>query len=223
MQKIFDQKIINKYLDNKIYRLYFSNKYDNDVNLIKCFKNEIIIHEGDEIDALYFLIKGKCRVTSTSPKGKLIVINTIIAPDLVGEIEFISNDDSFLVETIEESILIVLPFNKCKDQLLKDNNFLFHLCELLSYKERSQAIRLSQISSVPLKNRLALFLIENQTNNIINLKKTIIAESLGVSYRHLEKVMNDFVNEKILKKDKLIYTIINHKKIMNLVDELKLF
>ena len=57
----------------------------------------------------------------------------------------------------------------------------------------------------------------------ITLKKTIIAESLGVSYRHLEKVMNDFVLEGILKKERLVYTIIDKKALLDKAAVLDIF
>lgn len=214
MEKIFDKKIISKYLNNKSYRNYFSNEFDKDVYLVKYKQNERIINQGDEATTLYFLLEGKCRVFAINKEGKLLVINIIIAPALVGEIELISEDDSFFVETIEKSILLALPYENCKDRLLKDNKFLYHLCESLIEKEREHALNLTQVSSYPLENRLAKFLIENAYNNKITLKKTVIAESLGVSYRHLEKVMNDFVLEGILKKERLVYTIINKKALL---------
>lgn len=223
MKKIYDRKQIQQYLKHPIYKRYFSNDFDNDVYLVDCKANEKLMNQGDEPTTLYFLVEGRCRVSAVNEKGKLFVINTIEAPDLVGEIELISEDDSFSVETIEKSKLLALPYDKCKKKLLKDNYFLLSLCELIIEKERKHALKLTQVNSFPLENRLAEFILDNQINDKINLKKTIIAESLGVSYRHLEKVMNDFVINKILKKDKFVYTIINKKKLIDLASVLDIF
>lgn len=223
MKKIYDKKLIQKYLKHPVYKKYFSDHFDDDVYLVETKANETLIYQGDESTTLYFLVEGRCRVTAINGNGKLFVINTIEAPDLVGEIELISEDDSFSVETIEKSKLLALPYDKCKKKLLKDNYFLLSLCELIIEKERRHAIKLTQVNSFPLENRLAEFLLDNQINNEISLKKTIIAESLGVSYRHLEKVMNDFVINKILKKDKFVYTIINKKKLIDLASVLDIF
>lgn len=223
MEKIFDKKIISKYLNNKSYRNYFSSEFDKYVYLVKFKQNERIINQGDEATTLYFLLEGKCRVYTINKEGKVLVINTIIAPALIGEIELIGEDDPFFVETIEKSTLLALPYEDCRDKLLKDNRFLYHLLESLIEKEREQTLKLTQVSSFPLENRLAKFLNENAYNNRITLKKTIIAESLGVSYRHLEKVMNDFVLEGILKKERLVYTIINKKALLDKASVLDIF
>ena len=223
MEKIFNKKIISKYLNNKSYRNYFSSEFDEYVYLIKYKQNERIINQGDEVTTLYFLIEGKCRVFAINKEGKVLVINTIVAPALIGEIELIGEDVSFFVETIEKSNLLALPYENCKEKLLKDNNFLYHLCESLIEKEREHALNLTQVTSFPLENRLAKFLNDNAYNNKITLKKTIIAESLGVSYRHLEKVMNDFVLEGILKKERLVYTIVNKKALLDKAAVLDIF
>ena len=223
MEKIFNKEIINKYINDKGFREYFSNHFDTNVYLVKYKQNEIIINLGDEADTLYYLLKGKCQVNAINKDGKLIVINTINPSSLVGEIELINEDSSFLVKTIEESLLFALPYDTCKKRLLSDANFLLHLCELLSEKERNQAIKLTQINSLPLENRLAAFILDNAIKDKLSLRKTIIAESLGVSYRHLEKVMKDFVLEGILKKDKFIYTILNKKKLLILAEKLDIF
>ncbi|MBR2578376.1 MAG: transcriptional regulator YeiL [Erysipelotrichaceae bacterium] len=223
MEKIYDKEKIRSYLDHKGYRHYFAEDFDDAAYLVKCRPDEYLIHQGDEADTLYYLMKGKCRATAVNSEGRLLVINTIVAPNLVGEIEFISEDDSFSVEVMEESLLIALPYKACRRQLLKDPKFLFRLCELLTDKEREHAIRLTQAASFPLENRLAQFLLENAVDKRISLKKTVIAESLGVSYRHLEKVMKDFVNEGTLKKEKFIYTIIDEDELMDKASALDIF
>ncbi|MBR0462569.1 MAG: transcriptional regulator YeiL [Erysipelotrichaceae bacterium] len=223
MEKIYEKNVIRQYLNRKGYRNWFSHDFDDAAYLVRCRHNEILIRQGDEADTLYYLVKGKCRATAVNSEGKLCVINTITAPNLIGEIEFISEDDSFSVEAVEDSLLIALPYEACRDMLLNDPKFLFHLCELLTEKEREHAIKLTQAASFPLENRLAQFLLENAINKEISLRKTVIAESLGVSYRHLEKVMKDFVEQGILKKEKFVYTITDEKELLDKASALDIF
>ena len=187
MERIYAKQEISRYLHHKGYRSYFSRDFDDAAYLVRCHQGEFLIHQGDEADTLYYLMQGRCRATAVNSEGKLLVVNTIVAPNLLGEIEFISEDDSFSIEVMEESLLIALPYDACRKKLMNDPEFLFHLCELLAEKEREHAIRLTQAASSPLENRLAQFLLENVVKRKISLRKTVIAESLGVSYRHLEK------------------------------------
>ena len=223
MEKIYDKEMMKEYLNDKSYRNWFSALSDDHVCLIETNPLEKLIGQGDEADTLYYLVKGRCRVSSTDQEGKTFILNIINAPNLVGEIELISEDASFSVETIDSCILIALPYVYYRDLLLKDSTFLLRLCELLTEKEREHALKLAQVSSYPLANRLAEFILENSFNNRISLKKTIIAQSLGVSYRHLEKVMKDFVEEGILKKERSVYTIIDKGALIDKAAVLDLF
>lgn len=223
MEKICEKDRISEYLNDRSYRNWFPDLSDNYVYLIKTKPSEKLIGQGDEADTLYYLVKGRCRISSIDQEGKTFILNIINAPNLVGEIELITEDVSFSVETIDSCILIALPYAHYRDLLLKDSTFLLRLCELLTEKEREHALKLAQVSSFPLENRLAAFILENSFDDRISLKKTIIAQSLGVSYRHLEKVMKDFVEEGILKKDRFIYTIVKKSALIDKASVLDLF
>ena len=60
-------------------------------------------------------------------------------------------------------------------------------------------------------------------NGVVNIRKTIIAESLGVSYRHLEKVMSDMVEEGLLDKEGKKYKIVKRKEMEKLAEALHIF
>lgn len=223
MEKIYDQNTISKYLNTKGYRYYFSEEFDKDAFVIRTGPNETLIDQGDEAVNLYYLVEGRCRIKTINQEGKVFILNSVIAPTLVGEIELITEDVSFSVETIDRCTLIALPFASCREKLLKDHGFLLHLCELLTEKEREHALKLVQYTSYPLENRLSAFILENALNDKLSIKKTVIAESLGVSYRHLETLMKDFTEKGILKKDKLIYTILNKDELMKKAEVLDIF
>ena len=223
MEKIYDQNIIRKYLNTKGYRNYLSEEFDPYACVIRTGPNEILISQGDEAVNLYYLVEGRCRVKTVNQEGKSFILNSIIAPALVGEIELITEDVSFSVETIDRCILIALPFASCREKLLKDGRFLLRLCELLTEKEREHALKLVQYTSYPLENRLSAFILENVVNDRLSIKKTVIAESLGVSYRHLETVMKEFTEKGILKKNKLIYTITNKDELTRKAEVLDIF
>jgi CRP-like cAMP-binding protein len=223
MEKIYDKETIKEHLNDRSYRNWFAGLSDDHVYLVRTRPSETLIGQGEEADTLYYLVKGRCRVSSMNQDGKTFILNIINAPNLVGEIELITEDVSFSVETIDSCILLALPYASCRDQLLRDSVFLLRLCELLTEKEREHALKLAQVSSFPLENRLAAFILENSFDDRISLKKTIIAQSLGVSYRHLEKVMKDLVDEGTLKKDRFVYTVVNKGVLIEKASVLDLF
>lgn len=72
----------------------------------------------------------------------------------------------------------------------------------------------------PFENSLAKFILDHCQEDYFLIKKVEIAESLGVSYRHVETVMSNFVEKKYLCKQKLIYTITDKEALLHLAKEL---
>lgn len=65
-------------------------------------------------------------------------------------------------------------------------------------------------------NRLASFILQNSQNNIFEIKLTNCSDSIGISYRHLLRLMNTLCENKILKKQRRKYQILNIKKLKEL-------
>ena len=205
------------------YRKYFSESSDPFVYLTTIPANRTLLSQGDETSSLYYLARGRCRVFAVTAAGKQILVNTLQAPCLIGEIELISGDHPFRVETLEECELAVLPYSPCRELLLEDPRFLRQVAWELADKERKNALRMLQMASAPLVHRLAVLLLENAQQGRVRLKKTLIAQSLGVSYRHLEKVMKDLCEAGILVQNGKDYTIQKAEKLQELADAVRIF
>lgn len=171
-------------------------------------------------DYLYLMISGRCSVRVLLTNGKLVILQTLKAPCIIGEMEFMRNVSAFTVQTLEHCRMLGIPLRECRQYLLNDNFFLRRLCSDLIYKERTEALVLVRSFTYPFENRLAKFILANCQGSYFLVKKVQIAESLGVSYRHVETVMNDFVQKKYLSKQKLIYTITDSEALTDLAKEL---
>ncbi|MCR5066874.1 MAG: transcriptional regulator YeiL [Erysipelotrichaceae bacterium] len=223
MQKITDREKLKKYLELPAVRRYFSRDLDEFFQLVSSRPGEQIIFQGVKSDYLYFLLFGRCKVSAVMENGRTVIVNSLAAPCLVGEIELINQDVPFSVEILTEAQLLALPVAVCRQRLLSSPDFLLQLCCDLVGKERTNAIKLAHYISFPLENRLAQFILNNSSEDGLRIKKTVIAESLGVSYRHLEKVMNDLVAKGVLSKSGKQYRIIRRPYLQQLADAMEVF
>ena len=82
------------------------------------------------------------------------------------------------------------------------------------------ASMLTNIQAVPLKNRLADYILKCSVRDIYREKKTDAADYLGVSYRHLQQVMAEFVKDGLLYKENLVYTITDRAALEKLCSEI---
>ena len=223
MQKIKKKKKIGKYLSLPAVRRYFPVELDEHFLLVSVQSGEQIIFQGERSEYLYFLLSGRCKVSAMMENGRTVIVNSLASPCLIGEIELINQDVPFSVESLTEALLLALPVQPCRKRLLESPQFLLQLCGDLVSKERTNAIRLAHYISFPLENRLAQFILNNSAEDGLRIKKTVIAESLGVSYRHLEKVMSDLVTRGVLSKNGKQYRIIRRPYLQQLADAMEVF
>lgn len=215
MKKLNNKALLKRIKNRKDIKELFPEEVIENMYLCKAFSNEEIIRQGNKLDKIYYLLEGRISVHTYLDNGKKIILTNRNAPSLIGEVELLDNKNAVLsVKALEDLLLICIDLKDNRDILLNDNRFLRKICSLISNKEITSSKRLIHTFGFPLENRLADFILRNSIDDYYSLKKSEAAESLGVSYRHLSKVMADFVNKKYLKKNKLVYKIIN-KNLLN--------
>ncbi|MBQ6334298.1 MAG: transcriptional regulator YeiL [Erysipelotrichaceae bacterium] len=202
-----DESLLKKLIQKESFKEYFSEDYDEGLSLLRFDRSQNIIRQSTTPEYLYFMCLGRCRVTAYSQNGKKMVLSVLKAPCLIGEIELISERRALSVDALEDCLMIAIPLQLYRQKLLNDPRFLRRLCLSLSEKEGKAILAYAHNISYPLLNRLARFILDNKEGDLLKVKKVVIAETLGVSYRHLESVINELVERKILEKRKLTYLI----------------
>ena len=90
--------------------------------LKKVAENTVLIQEGQPIDTLYVLLKGKLTVSTIASGGKEIAI--LASGEIVGEMSFVdSRPPSATVRAIEPSLLLSLPRVDLATKLRQDIGF----------------------------------------------------------------------------------------------------
>ena len=218
MKKI-EGKRSEHYLNNKSFSDLFPKQVLSYAYVCECEAGENLVRQGQQIYDLYYLVEGRCSIHTFLSNGKKMTLSNVNAPALIGEIELLDlRNATFSVRTLEDSVLIVCPLNPCRDILLSDNRFLRKLCASIIRKEEYSAFKAIHSSGFPLKIRIADFILDNREGNLFRMKKVQIADLLGASYRHVETIMSALVNEGYLGKEKLIYRIIDEKRLAELAE-----
>ena len=221
MKTVKNNTKLSQYLASASYKNIFPESINDYAILRSADPGDVLIHQGSVPDSLMFLARGRCSVNCILPNGKTILLKSISAPSILGEMELISPERSALtVRSIEECDLIVFPMKLCRAVLLNDNSFLQKLCVLLGNKERQSVIRFFTSAGYSLDIRLAAFILEQREGEYFKIRKIHAAQTLGVSYRHLETVLNRFIKDGLLSKNRLIYHIEDEAALMDLAREM---
>lgn len=191
---------------------------------IKSFqKNDIICNEGDTLNALLFLVKGKAKLYFTHTNGKISLIDFLCAPTIIGEMEFIGAQAySQGISALTECTCIYIPLNQLNNRLKSDPKFLHYLCLFLGKKALKNTNKFSQNINYSLKERLAYFILLSTDNNLYKEKHVEVAEYLGVSYRHLLYVLSELCNERIMEKTSKGYMIKNYEALCSLSKDINI-
>ncbi|MGN1398419.1 MAG: cyclic nucleotide-binding domain-containing protein [Erysipelotrichaceae bacterium] len=195
---------------------YFSKEIVDNSKLIYVKSGETIISQQQKSKYLFYMLKGKCAVKVLMSNGKTLIVNTLKAPSLIGELELIRNISPFSVVALNNCQLLAIDLDKYKNYLVNDLHFMKALCYDLVGKERKETLKLINSFAFPFENRLAKFILDNRQYDCFSIKKVEIAESLGVSYRHVESLMNSFCQKGYLRKEKLTYWIIDEQALIEL-------
>ncbi len=223
METIKDKNRIRQALSTSSYTELFPRAMDHYAILQRSSPGEMLIRQGSEPENLFYLLRGRCSVNCVLPNGKNIILSSISHPCLIGEMELIDPKRSALsVKTLEYCELLTFPMSVSRSVLLNNVSFLQKICILLADKEFQSVKRFFAASGCSLNKRLAAFILEQREGDEYRIRKKQAAETLGVSYRHLETVLNSFLNEGILSKNHLVYHIEKEYVLCELAKEIQL-
>ncbi|MDQ0207385.1 transcriptional regulator YeiL [Alkalicoccobacillus murimartini] len=201
---------------------HFSFQVERYMEIHEYQRNEWIIREGTKPDYLFYVVEGKAKIYMTHQNGKVSLINFIKPCDYIGEMELIHESYySKGIQVVAKTICFAIPFRECRTKLLEDVIFLRELTSFLSIKATFMATKSSQSQAYPLENRLAHFILELSDQGIYQEKHVTVCDYLGVSYRHLLYVLNQFCEKGYVEKEKRYYRTRNEEALRHLAGVLK--
>ncbi len=219
MKKIYDKEIIDYYIKKTSFSNYFEKDFVKYAELLFFDKNEHLIKEGEKSPYLLFMVKGKVVYSSISEAGNTIIFGSTNSFKVFGEASSIWNEiPENSVKALEPTYCLAINLNNYRDLLLNDIHFLRHICKLLSVRLKNANKSYAFYLSTNAENRLASFILQNQKDNIFQNSLTSTSEVIGVSYRHLQRVISSFCEKGILKKDKRTYLILDKERLNNYVN-----
>ncbi len=91
----------------------------------------VLVHEGDEADALFIVLSGRVKVYGSSDDGREVVYNSHGAGEYFGEMSLDGQPRSASVMTLEPTSCVVVPGAQVRDFLAHHPDFAIHLVHKL--------------------------------------------------------------------------------------------
>ena len=163
------------------------------------------------------------KATSSVETGKSLLLRFSRPLAIIGDLELVRHVPvQSQITAVTDCFCISLPFDNIYNFEMNNPLFLQDLLKHLSYKLQTSttASRVNLLASV--EKRFASYLLSiTAPNNEFGLElKTTniseIADLLGTTHRHLNRVIRDLCERKIIKKDRKVIRILNEMQLKEL-------
>lgn len=182
-----------------------------DVHGVKFSAGEIFIREGMPVEYLLIVLKGKAKVCRDSIDGKELVLSYYISDGILGEEELMT-DDSLAhnyVIAVTDFYCIALSLKNNRKALKENCRFVNCIGRELAEKLQRSDARYFATALYSAEKRLCSYILQAEKNNIFSETLSNVAATIGISYRHLHRLMRQLCDEKILSKQGRNYEIAN--------------
>jgi CRP-like cAMP-binding protein len=206
---------------------YFSKDITQAMELYVFQKGDHLCEERKTPDHLYFILEGKVKLSLIHQDGNVTLVQYYEPGDILGELELLGmRQQSQTIEAVGDVTCLALPFEGCKDIMLEDTKFLQNLCRLIAAKMQRSVNKLVGIQTYPLENRLAAYFIQKEDevgqDQWMHVKLTDLAQYLGVSYRHLSRVIKDFDDAGWIQKERTKMRVLERKQLEELLRQMEI-
>lgn len=164
-------------------------------------KNAVLIHEGDQTDSFYVILKGKVKVYASDEDGKEITLNIQGAGKYFGELALIdSAPRSASVMTMEPSKLAVVSRADFEGFLTQNPRIAIELVRSLAQRVRSLTESVKSLALLDVYGRVARTLLDLATEEEgelavrQRLTHQDIANMVGASREMVSRIMKDLTN-----------------------------
>ena len=173
------------------------------IEIKKLNKDEYLLHQGEKLNYIYILLRGKVKVNHINANGSSMLCSFNSPYSIIGDLEFITQSPIINnVIAYEDCICATIFLSKYHEILMNDVFFMKAIAKNLASKLSKSTQNQSISLNYPVENRLAAYFIVSHKDYMVQDNFVVVAELIGCSYRQLQRVLQLFLDKKYIKKIK---------------------
>lgn len=180
------------------------------------FKSGETIHqEGMDIQFLCIVISGQAKVCLTALNGKSLVLCYYVSDGVIGDVELVTENHAATttIIAVTDFECIAIPFHRNASILKRNITFMNQIGIELAKKLVLSTSNFSSSALCSGEERLCSYILQSSSNDMFHDILTDVVCSVGISYRHLFRILNGLCNNGILEKREFGYQIMNREKL----------
>lgn len=222
MKRLRSEVLLKQYITQYDLNQALAGVLMSDLELYDYEKYEALTRAGDEVVAIYLLVQGTVKIFNSLENGKTYIIRTEQAPAIYGDLELF-HYATYVANTVclTHCRAIRIPISVAKRSLTQNIVFVQLMCQSLAGRLESISTLSLNNLYLPVKAKLANYLLINQKNNclVIDNSLTDIAQRIGTSYRHLQRILKQLNDAGVIQKSRYEIRIIDSKRLIQVAEQ----
>lgn len=181
---------------------------------VRFLAGDVVVRQGFLGEHLYLIIKGSAHVRFYTKDGKFLAMrhSTASSSGFIGDLELALGTREFqnAVTAETDMLCLAIPYRTLEVLFLTDVRFSNKIAQIMakrdleSLKSRAAALGTGE-------QRLCAYLLEESPGGVFREPLTHTAAVLGVSYRHLLRILSGLQQDGLLEKKPDGYHILNRE------------
>lgn len=174
---------------------------------------EEVLREGQPIGWLSIIVDGNAKVCRTAPNGKSLILCYNISRGLIGEVELMTGqvNATCSVKAVTDLEFIAVSYQNCLAELKTNVVFLNRLGTELAEKLTRSSDNFTSNALCTGEQRLCAYILQNSHRGFFRDTLTDVSCSVGMSYRHMFRLLGQLCEEGVLEKRESGYFISDRK------------
>ena len=180
-------------------------------------RGDVLFQSGDDSSDLYIVTRGRIAIGNRSFDGRESLVALMESGDLFGEMPLFSNDGrSAEARALEESAVVVIPYQPVKDLYDENPSLLWRVVEMLVSRLKSTDIALADTMFLDVTGRTAKRLLEmaGESDEFpLPIPQEELAGMIGASRERVNKSISSFIKLGWLSQSGEKYIILDRKQL----------
>ncbi|MFV5697521.1 Crp/Fnr family transcriptional regulator [Flavobacterium sp. ZT3R17] len=164
-------------------------------------KGEVIFEEGENVNGIYCVKDGICKLTKLSPNGKDHIVKLVTKGELLGQRSMISDEPVNLsAVALEDMEVCFIPKSEVMGYFDKNNQFSMNVMRTICGDLKEADDHMVNLAQKTVKERLAETLLylhdtfgKNEDNSLkIQLSRDELASMIGTATESCIRLLSDF-------------------------------
>lgn len=179
---------------------------------VRFMAGDVLVRQGFLGEHLYLIVKGTAQIRLYTKDGKFLAMRQSSAAGIIGDLELALGTREFQNTVTAETDLLCLaiPYRTLEVLFLTDVRFSNRIAQIMAKRELAEVKNRANALGTG-EQRLCAYLLEESPGDVFREPLTHTAAALGLSYRHLLRVLSGLQHDGLLEKKPDGYHLLNRE------------